>query len=137
MTIRIKFEGPLMANSLRVDIGEVIVISYDKEPPPLPEAEDDASPPGFPSKCWTCGRPGHFARQCLSGSSPLHDSCFECGDAGHRARDCPIPSMSPSHQTWDTYLCKAHNRMRGYLNVFKNENGGWQCKPDASCSDLP
>ena len=30
-----------------------------------------------------------------------------------------------------------HNKMRGYLNVFRNENGGWQCKPDASCSVLP
>ena len=131
VSIRIKFEGSLPVNSLRVDIGEDIVISYDKEPTPFPEAEDDAFPPGFTSKCWTCSRPGHFARQCLSGRFPIHGACFECGDAGHHARDCPIPSTSPSHQTWDMYLCKVHNKVRGHLNVFEDENGGWQCKPDA------
>ena len=137
VSIRIKLEGPLPANSLRIDIGEDIVISYVKtEFIPSPEAEDDASPPGFTSQCWTCSRPGHFARQCLSGHSPIHGACFECGTAGHHARDCPIPSMSPSRQTWDMYVCKVHNKARGYLNVFKDESGGWQCKPDALCSDL-
>ena len=137
VSIRIKFEGSLPVNSLRVDIGEDIVISYDKEPTPFPEAEDDASPPGFTSKCWTCSRLGHFARQCLSGRFPIHCACCECGDAGHHARECPIPSTSPSHQTWDMYLCKVHNKVRGHLSVFEDENGGWQCKPDALCSDLP
>ena len=137
VSIRIKFEDALPVNSLRIDIGEDIVISYDTpESTPSPEAEDDAAPPGFTPKCWTCSRPGHFARQCLSDHAPIHGACFECGSAGHHARACPIPSMSPSLQTWDMYVCKVHNMARGSLSIYKDESGGWQCKPDALCSDL-
>ncbi|VDL61521.1 unnamed protein product [Hymenolepis diminuta] len=46
--------------------------------------------------CYTCGEPGHIARNCTgmrnsnngnSGSGGR--SCYTCGEEGHISRDCP------------------------------------------------
>ena len=118
--------GP--ADTITIEFGEDIVISFDKAttvPFPVPDEEV--------VRCWTCNRLGHFSRQCLSGPSPLHGSCYECGLPGHQAWACPIPAgLSPCPLS-DTYVCNIHNKPRGYLNIMKDELGGWRCKPDSEC----
>ena len=124
-------DAPEAFHSLRIDIGKDIIISYDTPvASPLPEEEDDAL------ICWTCNRPGHFSRQCLSDRVPTSNACYECGATDHYAWQCHIPLRSPFVRMSDTYVCMVHNKSRGKLNVFKAESGGWQCKTDASCPDL-
>ena len=38
-----------------------------------------------PRRCFSCGRPGHLARNCYSRRTI---QCFNCGMTGHVARDC-------------------------------------------------
>ena len=123
---------PASAYPIHIDIGEDISIYFSNPPPtPIPDGAH------APLKCWTCKRPGHFSRQCLSDGEPLHNACFECGASDHHAWQCQVPLRSPLHGPWnDTFVCKAHNKCRGKFNVFKLESGGWQCKPDSPCSDL-
>ena len=122
---------PDWVHSLHIDIGKTIVIAYDKPSPgPIPEEVYEEL------KCWTCNRPGHFSRQCLSDRAPFPDACYECGGTDHFALHCHIPLRSPAAPCADTYVCMVHNKCRGKLNVFKVESGGYQCKPDSLCSDL-
>ena len=122
---------PDSVHSLHIDIGKDVIISYDKPlSAPLPVEEQDEF------KCWTCNRPGHFSRQCLSDRVPIPNACYECGATDHYAWQCHIPLRSPLVPMSDTYVCMVHNKSRRKLNVFKVETGGWQCKADSSCSDL-
>ena len=122
---------PESVHSIHFDIGKDIVISYDKPPSgPIPgEVYEEL-------KCWTCNRPGHFSRQCLSDRALIPNACYECGATDHFALHCHIPLRSPTVPMADTYVCMVHNKCRGKLNVFKVESGGWQCKSDSLCSDL-
>ena len=125
--------GPM--DTILIEMGEDLVITFEKSvAAPTPDAEGEAPPPHSHTKCWTCGRPGHFGWQCLSGPSVLHGSCFECGPAGHHAWACPIPSASPLYPPLDSSVCKIHNTPRGYLNNMKDEGGGWRCKPGSECT---
>ena len=42
-----------------------------------------------PPKCFTCGKPGHMARNCRTRRmQPATLTCFKCRNKGHIARDC-------------------------------------------------
>lgn len=41
-------------------------------------------------KCYTCGREGHVARNCMIGNSAVGRRCFNCGENGHLARFCSV-----------------------------------------------
>jgi hypothetical protein len=124
--------GP--ADSILIEIGEDLVISFETSAVPIPVPTEVASPSHSPTLCWTCNRPGHNAWQCLSGSSPLHGACYECGSPDHHALACPIPSGTFQNALTDSYVCNIHDIPRGYLNIMKDGKGGWRCKPDSECT---
>ena len=56
--------------------------------------DDDAQPPKEASRCFRCGKLGHFASECERDDV----MCFNCGHGGHIAADCTRPSR-PKKQT--------------------------------------
>ena len=75
---------------------------------------------GDSKKCFTCGKPGHEAKDCRSGNKEKTPAkkCFTCGKSGHEAKDCRsgTPATGNPKLTCPPHMtpCKFKARCRNF-----------------------
>ncbi|XP_075253876.1 uncharacterized protein LOC142346045 [Convolutriloba macropyga] len=68
--------------------------------------------------CYSCGQPGHIARDCRSAGSSRDGGrrndgrCFSCGGTGHIARDCPDDQKQNNRNGSESRDRRSDNRSR-------------------------
>lgn len=53
------------------------------------------------AKCYKCGGPNHFARDCQAQAT----KCYACGKLGHISRECPAPNAGSVSSGKTCYRC--------------------------------
>jgi len=71
-------------------MGRPLNLREDREPVGFGFNSSSGTPGAV--KCFNCGKPGHFAKDCLA--EVKKETCFNCGKNGHFARDCKLEPQS-------------------------------------------
>eukprot|EP00187_Rhodella_violacea_P019687 CAMPEP_0184734898 /NCGR_PEP_ID=MMETSP0314-20130426/61609_1 /TAXON_ID=38298 /ORGANISM="Rhodella maculata, Strain CCMP 736" /LENGTH=419 /DNA_ID=CAMNT_0027201915 /DNA_START=18 /DNA_END=1279 /DNA_ORIENTATION=- len=75
--------------------------------------------PSEGDKCFRCGQPGHWTRECPDRPAGDPDGCFKCGQAGHMARECDVcfKCMERGHKAADCPNQNFDNQQQNPTNM--------------------